>query len=250
MVYTIKKLADFAGVSVRTLHYYDELGLLKPQFRNKNGYRYYDENAVMQLQQIMFFRELGFSLEEVRKIISSPDFDVLEALQAQRTLLSKQAERTNELLANVDQSIQNLKGEVKMQIKEYYQGFSDEQIEKYRQEVSQRWGEKTLQESEKRVLKMGKEKFAALQAEGGKIFQAISDNMPAGYDSKIVQERVAKWRQWLENFHHYSDDAILGLGREYSRNPEFAKFFQKIHPELPDFLTKAIEYYYAHKEST
>jgi len=131
-----------------------------------------------------------------------------------------------------------------MQIKEYYRGFSDEQIEKYRQEVCRRWGEKTLREGEERVINMGKEKFAALQAEGGKIFQTISDNMSRGYDSSIVQVQVAEWRQWLENFYHYSEEAVLGLGRAYSQSPEFAKFFRNIHQDLPEFLTKAIEYYY------
>lgn len=248
MVYTIKKLADLAGVSVRTLHYYDEVGLLKPQSRSESGYRYYGEEAVVRLQQIMFFRELGFNLEEIRKIVSSPDFNVLEALQSHRTLLTKKAERINDLLATVDKSIKKLKGEVKMQIKEYYQGFSDEQIEKYRVEVRQRWGEKALQESEERVTKMGKEKFAALQAEGGKIFQTISDNMSKGYDSDIIQVQVAKWRTWLENFYHYSEEAVSGLGQEYSQSPEFAEYFRKIHKDLPEFLTKAIEYYCSHKK--
>lgn len=248
MLYTVKKLADLAGVSVRTLHYYDEAGLLKPKSRSASGYRYYGEEAVVRLQQIMFFRELGFSLDEIGKIISRPDFDVLEALQSHRTLLAKKAERIDELLTTVDKTIKKLKGAVKMQIKEYYQGFSDEQIEKYREEVRQRWGEKTLQESEERVIKMGKAKFTALQAEGGKIFQSISDNMPKGYDSRVVQAQVAEWRQWLENFHHYSDEAVLGLGRMYSQSPEFAEFFRKIHRDLPKFLTKAIEYYCTHQK--
>jgi DNA-binding transcriptional MerR regulator len=248
MVYTIKKLADLAGVSIRTLHYYDEVGLLKPQSRSESGYRYYGEEAVVRLQQIMFFRELGFGLEEIGKIVSSPDFDVLEALQSHRILLSKKIERVNMLLATVDKTIKKLKGEAKMQIKEYYQGFSDEQIERYRQEVRQRWGDKALEESEERVSKMGKDKFAALQAEGGKIFHAISDNMSKGYHNNMVQAQVAKWRQWLENFHHYSEEAVLGLGQVYSQDPEFAKFFRKIHKDLPEFLTKAIEYYCSHKK--
>jgi DNA-binding transcriptional MerR regulator len=248
MVYTVRKLADLAGISVRTLHYYDEVGLLKPRSRSESGYRYYGEEAVVRLQQIMFFRELGFSLEEIGKIISRPDFDVLEALQSHRTLLTEKAERINELLVTVDKTIQKLRGEVKMQIKEYYQGFSDAQIEKYRQEVRRRWGEKTLQESEERVMKMGKERFAALQAEGGKIFQTISANMSGGYDSPVVQAQVVKWRAWLENFHHYSEEAVLGLGRAYSQSPEFAEFFRKIHKDLSEFLTKAIEYYCSHKK--
>ena len=135
-----------------------------------------------------------------------------------------------------------------MPIKEYYEGFSDKQIEKYRREVRERWGEKTLKDSEERVMNMGKEKFKAVQEEGGAIFKAICDNMPKGYDSKEVQELVGKWRNWLENFSHYSDEAVLGLGQTYSRHPDFAKFFKKYDADFPEFFTKAIEYYCASKK--
>lgn len=248
MFYTVKKLADIAGLSVRTLHYYDELGLLKPKSRTASGYRYYDEEAVVRLQQIMFFRELGFGLEEIKNILADPAFDVIEALQSQKTLLSKKAERIGELIDTIDKTIKNLKGEIDMPIKEYYEGFSDEQIEKYRREVRERWGEKTLKDSEERVMNMGKEKFKALQNEGGVIFKAISENMSKGYDSKEVQELVAKWRNWLENFSHYSDEAVLGLGQTYSQHPEFAKFFQKYDEDFPAFFTRAIEYWCANKK--
>ena len=80
MVHTVKQLADFAGVSVRTLHYYDQQGLIKPTFHRANGYRQYDEGAIVPLQQILFFREVGFSLNDIKRIMSRPDFDVLEAL--------------------------------------------------------------------------------------------------------------------------------------------------------------------------
>jgi MerR family transcriptional regulator, thiopeptide resistance regulator len=242
-VYTIKKLAVLAGVSVRTLHYYDEVGLLKPEFRSANGYRHYGGDAVIRLQQIMFFRELDFSLEEIKKIISRPDFNVLEALEQHRVLLQKRAERLGALLGTVDRTVKKLKGEKEMPIKDYYKGFSDAQVEKYRREVRERWGEKALEESEARVMKMGQEKFAALQVEGGKIFQSIADNMDRGYDSPAVQAQVKKWRAWLENFHHYSDDAVLGLGRAYSQHPDFAAFYRKINKDLPEFFTKSIEYY-------
>jgi DNA-binding transcriptional MerR regulator len=241
--YTIKKLAEFAGVSVRTLHYYDEIGLLKPEYRRSNGYRYYGDKAIARLQQIMFFRELGFGLDEIKRIMSRPDFNMVEALEGHRALLTKQAERLSELLKTVDLTIKKMKGEAEMTIKEYYQGFSDEQIEKYRQEVRERWGEDALKDSEARVMKMGKEKFAAIQAEGGVIFKTIADNMAKGYDSEFIQKQVAKWRAWLENFSHYSDEAVLGLGRAYRQDKRFAKFFRKIHKDLPEFLTKAIEHY-------
>jgi DNA-binding transcriptional MerR regulator len=248
MVYTIKQLAELAATSVRTLHYYDEIGLLKPESRGANGYRQYGEQAIVRLQQIMFFRELDFSLEEIKTIVSSPGFDVLEALQSHKVLLEKRKKRIDELLATVGKTIKNLKGESKMEIKEYYKGFSDEQVEKYREEVKQKWGEKTLQDSEARVKKMGKEKFAALQAESDKIFRTIAENMAEGADSKTVQAEVAKWRAWLENFSHYSDESMLGLGRVYSQDPRFAKTFEKYDKDLPAFLTSAIEYYCAHKK--
>jgi DNA-binding transcriptional MerR regulator len=248
MDYTIKQLADIAGVSVRTLHYYDQIGLLSPESRGANRYRRYGDDSAARFQQIMFFRELGFSLDEIKSIISRPDFDMLEALESHRKLLLKKSERLKQLLGTVDRTMKTLKGEEIMEIKEYYQGFDDEQIEAYREEVRRRWGEDTLRESESRVLAMGKKKFAALQAEGGAIFKAIADNMANGFDSRAVQEQVAKWRQWLENFHHYPDAAVLELGRAYSQDARFAAFFRKIHPELPEFLTKAIEYYSSQKK--
>ncbi len=212
-------------------------------FRSDSGYRYYGDEAVVRLQQIMFFQELGFSLDEIKKIVSNPDFDVLEALQQHRVMLERKAERINELLATIDKTIRELRGEMKMEIKEYYRRFRDEQIEKYRKEVKQRWGEKTLKESEERVIKMGKDKFATLQAEGGAIFSAIYSNMSLGFDSPEVQEQVARWRQWLENFSTYLDEAVAGLGQAYSQHPDFNEFFRKYGDDFPEFLTKAIEYY-------
>jgi DNA-binding transcriptional MerR regulator len=248
MVYTIKKLAELAGTSVRTLHYYDEIGLLKPEFRGSNGYRQYGKKAIIKLQQIMFFRELDFNLDDIKTIMSKPDYDVCESLRVHEKLLAKRKERIDELLTTIRKTINNLKGETKMEIQEYYKGFSDEQIENFREEVRRRWGEKTLKDSEDRVKKMGKEKFAEVQAESDKIFRTIADNMIKGADSKIVQTEVAKWRQWLENFNHYSDEAVLGLGRVYSQDPSFAKTFEKYDKGLPVFLTEAIEYYCAHRK--
>jgi len=244
---TIKKLADIAGISVRTLHYYDEIGLLKPQFRRDNGYRYYGEKEVILLQQIMFFRELGFSLDEIRSFISNPGFDVTEALKQHKKLLIKKDKRLKDLVNNVERTISNMGKQSGMNIKEFYQGFSKKQIEKYREEVKLRWGSKTLEESEKRVLDMGREKFIALQAEGGKIFKAIMESMSEGYDSRYVQDLIVEWRKWLENFHHYSDEEVVELGRAYSQHPDFIRFFQQYSDDLPIFLTRAIEHYYMHR---
>ena len=144
-------------------------------------------------------------------------------------------------------TLRQLQGEMEMDIKDCYEGLSDDQVEEYRKEVRERWGEETLKNSEARVTNMGKERFAELQAEGGAIFRAIAGNMPQGFDSPEVQAQVAKWRQWLEHFHSYSDEAVLGLGQTYSQDPRFAAFFEKYGGEFPAFFTKAIEYYCASK---
>jgi DNA-binding transcriptional MerR regulator len=243
MDYTIKKLAALAGVSVRTLHYYDEIGLLKPRAYGLNGYRWYGEEEAAKLQQIMFFRELGFGLAEIKGIMSRPGFNMLEALESHRKLLSLKVERLGDLLLTVEKTIRKLKGEKEMSIKGYYEGFSDEQVEKYRQEVKERWGEKTLKDSEERVLKMGKERFREVQAEGGKIFQAVADKMDQKPGSPDVQALIANWRKWLENFAHYSDEAVLGLSRAYSQDARFAAFFKQYGEGVADFFTKAVEYY-------
>ncbi|MBN2240346.1 MAG: MerR family transcriptional regulator [Dehalococcoidales bacterium] len=245
---TVKKLADYAGVSVRTLHYYDQIGLLKPVSRTSKGYRYYGMDAVAALQQILFFRELQFSLEEIKSILTRPDFDMLEALNHHKTLLSKKKKRINELLATLDATIESKKEEMEMDITEYYRGFSNEKIEAYREEVRQRWGKETLAESEARILNMGKKTFIDIQAEGGQIFKTIYSNMSLGYKSAFIQEQVELWRQWLEHFHHYTDEEVLGLGKAYSQNTEFALFFHQYDENLPEFLTKAIKYYISKKK--
>ena len=245
MSYTVQQLARLAGVSVRTLHYYDQIGLLKPAGRSPGGYRQYGEEAIVPLQQIMFFREMGFSLDEIKGILSRPEFSVLEALESHRTLLTRKAERLAGLLVTVDRTVRQLKEGAGMQIRDYYQGFSDEKVQEYRDEVRRRWGDDTLRDSENRVAQMGKARFAALQAEAGSIFQCIADNMSLGFDSPQVQEQVARWRKWLEQFSTYSDEAAVGLGRMYSEDPRFAAYFKRFGDDLPSFLTKAIEHYFA-----
>jgi hypothetical protein len=135
-----------------------------------------------------------------------------------------------------------------MDIKDYYQGFDEKQIEAYRHEVRQRWGEETLRDSETRVMNMGKDGLAAVQAEGATIFQAIADNLAKGHDSPEVQEQIAKWRNWLEHFYSYSDEAVRELGQMYSHDPRFAESFRKYGDDFPAFLTKSIEHYCASKK--
>jgi acetyl esterase/lipase len=128
LVYTVKKLAQLSGVSVRTLHYYDEIGLLRPAYHGANGYRYYETNELLRLQQILFFRELGFDLKEIEKILNRGDFDKVTALVSHRRVLEKDLEKTKRLIQTIDKTIEHLKGKTKMKDKEIFDGF----IESYK----------------------------------------------------------------------------------------------------------------------
>jgi DNA-binding transcriptional MerR regulator len=244
MNYTVKQLANLAGVSVRTLHYYDQIGLLKPDSIAENGYRNYSEKEILRLQQILFFRELDFSLSEITEILDSPDFDVLKALADQRNLLLKKIERLNSLIVTVDKTVMSIQGELKMRENEYYQGFSKEQQERYEKEIRQKYGSKALDESKQRMQKWDKNDFARVNQESEEIFSAIRDKMSKGLESPEVQSNIKKLHKWINKFYSCDLEMFKGLGHLYNEHPDFIKTFRtKYHEDMPEFLMKAIEYY-------
>lgn len=246
--YATGDLAKISGVSVRTLQYYDRIGLLKPESYSSAGYRRYDEAAALRLQQILFYRELGLELAEISRIMSEPDFDALPALESHRRLLKQKAERLKALLRTVDKTISKLKGEKTMDIKEYYHGFKDEEIDSIRREAREKYGEQVVADSEARVMAMGKEKMGAVQAEFDAIYRGIAADMAKGAESPEVQAGISRWRELMENFSHYTDEIVLGLGRMYSADDRFAAFYRKYHSDMPGFMTKAIEYHVEYRE--
>ena len=139
-MYTIKQLADLAGVTVRTLHHYDQIGLLKPSSVGGNGYRYYGEAALYRLQQILFYRELDVPLDEIKRIVGRPDFDVLAALESHRTALRAEVQRIEKLIRTIDLTTQHLKGKVSMSDQQLFRGFSEEEQEKMAAEAEQQLG--------------------------------------------------------------------------------------------------------------
>lgn len=124
MALTVKKVAAMAGVSVRTLHFYHERGLLKPAYTGANGYRYYDEPQLLILQQILFYRELGFELKRIKRILKGPNFEKVAALQSHRKVLQKNLTRTRRLIETIDKTIEHLKGSRKMMSEEMFAGFT------------------------------------------------------------------------------------------------------------------------------
>ncbi|HEX7973339.1 MAG TPA: MerR family transcriptional regulator [Anaerolineales bacterium] len=242
MSYTVKQISDLAGVSARTLHYYDEIGLLKPASYGENGYRYYGEAAVLRLQQILFFKELDFNLEEIKTIVDSPEFDVLYALQAHKVALQRRVKRINQLIATVDQTILHLKGKSDMSKKQLFEGFSEEKQKQYEQEIRQRYGERAFEGTKdwNSYSTVQKEK---IKAEGEAVYRDLVEKMDKGPASPEVQRIIARWHRHLRYFYEPSVERLLGLADLYNDHPDFVATFQKSHPDLPEFLRQAIQVY-------
>ena len=248
MSYTVKQLSDLAGVSARTLRFYDQIGLLKPSAHGDNGYRYYGEKALLRLQQILFFRELDFSLAEIKEIMDRPGFDVLRALSAHRSLLSERASRLERLIHTVDKTILHLQGELDMSENEYYDGFSEEKQKEYSAEARRRYGEDVVQESENRWNRLTQEQKAAKIAEGDAFTRAIVDHMAEGPESPEVQRLIGKMHEGVNFFYDCTYEIFQGLGHMYNEDPQFREMYQtKYHPDLPAFLEQAITYYCEHR---
>ncbi|MGD8455864.1 MAG: MerR family transcriptional regulator [Anaerolineales bacterium] len=243
MTYTVKQLANLAGVSTRTLHYYDEIGLLKPSSVGSNGYRHYDEEAVLRLQQIMFFKELGFGLKEIKEVVDQPDFDVLQALETHRSTLQERVDQLKRLIDTVEKTILHYQGDITMDDKNLFEGFSEEKQKEYEVEIRQRYGDKDLKESQRLWKSYSQEKKDAIRAEGEVIFTAIGAYMSKGYDSVEVQSQIKALHEHMGYFYECSYERLLGLGQLYNEHPDFIARFQQIHPDMPEFLQKAIAYY-------
>jgi len=232
-----------AGVTPRTLHHYDDIGLLKPSRIGDNGYRYYGEEALLKLQQILFYRELDFPLDEIKKIMGRRDFDVLGALQSHKDALQKQAVRLNQLLATVDNTIQYIKGEKNMSQKGLFKGFSEEEQEKLAQEAEQAYDPETVRESNRKWKAYSQEKKDAIIAEGNQIYVDMIAAMPKGAFSAEVQALVQRWRSHMDYFWTPNLDQLLGLASMYNDDPKFKANFDDMHPKLAKFMCEAVTVY-------
>jgi MerR family transcriptional regulator, thiopeptide resistance regulator len=242
--YTVKQLSDLTGVSVRTLHYYDEIGLLTPDRHEENGYRLYGDEAVLRLQQILFFKELDFPLKEVKVMIDNPQFEVVEALQTHKTMLKAKVDRMNRLLETIDNTISSVKGDLKMAEKEYFEGFDEAEQQKYREEAIQKYGAKAIEETEQRVKSWSKDQYNQVHVQFDQIINTIKDNMAQGFDSSVVQEQVKELHGWMGNFYECSLERFLGLGHLYKDDERFSTMYKtKFHEDMPEFLFQAIEFY-------
>lgn len=241
----IKEIAVLTGVSVRTLHYYDEIGLLKPSSVDRwNGYRYYDEKSLERLQEILFYRELDFSLKAISEIISSPDYDRSKALTEQKRLLTLKKERLERLIKALD-SIS--KGEKTMDFNSFDNSRFEEECEKYAAEAKAKWGDTAAyKEFSEKASAYSKEKQTEVTIGMEKIMKEFADCMKSGKtaDGNTVQFLVKKWQDFItENFYTCTKEILAGLGEMYSADERFAANIDKFGSGTAKFMTEAIRIY-------
>ena len=235
----IKEFADFTGVSVRTLHYYDEIGLLMPAFVDKTtGYRFYDEKSFLRMQEILFYRELDFSLKAIREILSSPNYDKCKALKEQKHLLTLKKERLERLILAIDGAV---KGENIMR------AFDNSEFEKYKSEAKEKWGNTSAyKEHEEKTKSYSKEKWNNLADEMNDIFAEFAVCMKSGEtsDSDTAQNLVKNLQDHItQNYYLCTDEILAGLGQMYTQDERFRNNIDKNADGTASFVCKAIEVY-------
>ena len=242
-MFTVKQLSKLAGVTPRTLHHYDEIGLLKPSRVGDNGYRYYGEDAVLCLQQILFYRELDIPLDDIKKIMGRRDYDVMGALQSHKEALSKQAARINRLIQTVDNTINHLKGNKTMSDEKLFEGFSEEQQEKYAQEAEKMYDPETVRESNRKWKAYSAAKKEAILAESSAIYKDMISVMSKGANSAEAQAIVERWRKHMDYFWTPNLEQLLGIANGYTEDPRFKANFDKMDPRLAEFMRDAVKVY-------
>ena len=235
----IKEFAEYIGVSVRTLHYYDEIGLLKPAFVDEfTGYRYYDENSLLRMQEILFYRELDFSLKNISEILSSPEYDREKALHEQKKLLILKKERLERLISAIDDAVKgaNVVNE-----------FDNSEFEKYKAEAKEKWGgTDAYKEHAEKTKGYSKEKWNNLTDEMDELFSEFSACMRNGGEpaSEEAQSLVKILQDYIsENFYFCTKEILAGLGQMYAFDERFKNNIDKNGDGTAEFVGEAIEVY-------
>ena len=246
MAYSIKEIAELAGVTTRTLRYYDQIGLLRPVMTGENNYRYYDHGNLLDLQQILFYRELDVPLKEIKLILGHRDFDLIGALEKHRRSLKGKVARLETLIETIDQTIATLKGEWIMSDKEYFEGF-DESL--YEEETKERWGNTPqYAESQRKWRSYTSEEKEAIKQEGGEITRRMVGESPdLSPDDPQVQAAVGDYYTYLNKYFYTCEVAFLrGLADMWVEDPRFAINYDRIRDGGATFVRQAVHIFCDH----
>lgn len=240
--YTVGELARLAGVTVRTLHHYHDIGLLEPAHVGANGYRSYGEEQLLRLQQVLIHRELGIPLGEIAAILDAPGFDRLASLRQQRRRLEAEASRYRRLVRTIDRTIAKLEGDRAMKHAELYKGFSEKQTE-YEDWLVERYGE-PMRKTVGHAPKLSEEQSKVAMAELRDIEQSLASAMekgivPEARELDMLVERHHRWvsRMWPQPC---TMDAYAGLADIYD-HPDFARRYETLAPGFARWLPTAMK---------
>ncbi|GLX67951.1 MerR family transcriptional regulator [Paenibacillus glycanilyticus] len=249
MEYTVRKLGQLAGISTRTLRYYDEVGLLKPARTNTSGYRIYGQAEVDLLQQILFYRELGLGLEQIKQIMQDPSFNKATALKEHREQLLDRRRQLDALIRNVEQSIEHAEGRLKMTDKQKFEGFKqkmiDENEKKYGKEIREKYGDDTVNESNAKLSNMTQEQFDEVTQLAEKIKTTLAEAFHTGDPAgELAQETADLHKRWLSYYWKtYTKEAHAGLAQMYVDDERFTAYYDAEQPGTAAFLRDAIHIY-------
>ena len=247
MEYAINKLAKMAGVSTRTLRYYDDCGLLCPRRVSSNGYRVYGQAEIDRLQQILYYRELGVGLTEISRILAMKDFDGLAALESHREALIAKRKQIDSLITNVEKSIRARKGEIAMSDAEKFEGFKQKLIDDnenlYGEEIREKYGNDAVDRSYTKLKGLTAEQYAEVERLSQDYQSALKEAFASGDpSSELAQKACALHKEWLCYFwNEYSKEAHIGLTKMYVEDPRFTAYYDKIAPGSAVFLRDAVE---------
>ncbi len=250
MIYTIKQLADISGVTPRTLRFYDKINLLNPAYTDKNNYRYYEEEQLLILQQILFYRELDFSLKDIQTILSKNNFSKISSLNTHKMLLQEKLQKLNHMLKTIDKTVLHLRGEIAMQVEEFFDPIRlrDNQIQK--EYAKYLVGHDILTQEEmdasfEKIKSWTKKDFDKFKSDGDKFYKkmaaAIDANIKA--DSSHVQNLVHKHYLLIKPLWQFNQTSYLKLANAYLQDKNFNEFCTLYHPKLCKFIVEAMQYY-------
>lgn len=247
-MFTVKDLSNLSGLSIRAIHYYDQIDLLKPAEIKPNGYRYYDTDQLLILQQILLFKELDFDLAMIKQITANTDFDLSSALKNHREKIKKKIARLEKIITTIDQTLDKVQGNFEMKNEELFVGFSDEEQEQYAQEAEMMYDAQTVRDSNRLWKSYPKEKQQEILRQGGENILKMAKLIDQDPGEPTVQTLVAEWHAQIQNFWNPNLDQLIGLGVLYTTDDRFKINYEKVKPGLADFYLRAIRVYVDRKK--
>jgi len=249
MEYTVQKLSNLAGVTTRTLRYYDEINILRPARINSSGYRIYGQKEVDRLQQILLYREMGVSLDIIQNIVKSENFNEIAALKEHLVNLLDKRQQIDQLIVNVEKTIESREGNIIMSDKEKFDGFKKKLVEdnekKYGNEIREKYGNETVDSSNQKLLDMTEAQYEKYEKLGQEVIHTLEEAFTTGDPTGELGQRTADLhRQWLCcTWKTYSSEAHAGLARMYTEDERFQAYYDKNQPGMAAFLRDAILIY-------